>query len=394
MPPTVTGIECVRFAYPIENMEYPSDSSYPGYNPGGTLERPVCAVRVHTDVGIDGTYVSLNSPPDPALAQLNMIAPYLVGKNPLDREQHWNQFRLTLRKYDRMGIAPLDIALWDFAGKYQEVPIHQILGSYRTECPVYASTAFGDENRGLNSPEAYADFAEACLESGFPAFKIHGWRAKQSRIDVQREVDLIHAVGDRVDDEMDLMYDPVGQLETFRDVLEVGRACDKQGYMWLEDPGRDFGTSQHSSRTLRDHIQTPLLQTEHVRGLEPHTDFAVSEGMEFLRADPEYDAGITGAVKIARVAEGLGLDVEFHICGPAQRHCIAAVRNTNYYELGLAHPDHPVTHHPPIYEGAYSDALDAVDDRGFVPIPNDPGLGVSYDWDYITENSTERRVYE
>ena len=30
-----------------------------------------------------------------------------------------------------------------------------------------------------------------------------------------------------------------------------------------------------------------------------------------MRADPEYDAGITGAIKRARVAEGFGLDVEY-----------------------------------------------------------------------------------
>lgn len=393
MPPTVTGIECVEFTYPRENMEASSDSFYPGYSPGSSYERTVLAIRIRTDAGIDGTFVSLNSPPGPALSQIDSIAPYLVGKNPLEREKHWNQFRLSLRKYDRMGIGPIDIALWDLAGKVHDAPIHQLLGTYRTELPTYASTAFGDENGGLDSPAAYADFAEECLDAGFPAVKLHGWRAKESSLDVDREVDLIHAVGDRVGDEMDLMYDPVGQLETFGDVLKVGTACDEQGFLWLEDPGRDFGTSQHGSKTLTNHIETPLLQTEHVRGLEPHTDFAVNEATAFLRADPEYDAGITGAMKISRIAEGLGLDVEFHICGPAQRHCIAAIRNTNYYELGLAHPDHPVTHNPPVYEGEYADGMNAVDDQGYVTVPNEPGLGVTYDWEYISDKNTRERSY-
>lgn len=394
MSPQVTGIECIKFSYPIENMKEQSNSFYPGYAPGSSLNRAVFAVRIHTDVGVEGTYVSLNSPPGPALAQVDTVAPYLVGKDPLKRERHWNQFRLMLRKYDRMGIGPLDIALWDFAGKYCDAPIHQLLGTYQTNIPAYASTAFGDDNGGLDSPEAYADFAEECFTAGFSALKLHGWRAESSHLDVKREVDLINVVSERVGEEMDLMYDPVGQLETFADVLAVGRACDEQGYLWLEDPGRDFGSSQHGSRTLAKHIETPLLQTEHVRGFEPHVDFAANEGTTFLRADPEYDEGITGAMKIARAAEGLGLDVEFHICGPAQRHCIAAVRNTNYYELGLTHPDHPVTHDPPVYKGGYSDDISIVDNQGFVPVPNDPGLGVSYDWDYIHKHSTDYQFYE
>mgnify|MGYP006291158651 CR=1 FL=1 len=390
MPPTVTRVECIEFTYSIENMGEPGDSFYPGYSQGSSLDRTVLAIRIETDTEHVGTYVSLNSPPGPALEQIHLIAPYLVGKNPLERERHWSQFKMNLRKYDRMGIGPIDIALWDFAGKYYGAPVHELIGTYRKKLPTYASTAFGDEEGGLDSPEAYADFAEDCLERGYPAFKIHGWRAEEASVDVEREVETIHAVGERVGADMDLMYDPVGQLETFADAWKTGKACDEQEYLWWEDPSRDFGTSQHGSRRLGDLIDTPLLQTEHIRGLEPHTDFAVNDGTEYLRADPEYDAGITGVLKIARMAEGLGLDVEIHICGPAQRQLLATIRNSNYYEIGLMHPDHPVTHNPPIYNSGYSDGIDAIDDDGCAYVPDAPGVGVSYDWDFIRENSVNK----
>jgi L-alanine-DL-glutamate epimerase-like enolase superfamily enzyme len=136
-----------------------------------------------------------------------------------------------------------------------------------------------------------------------------------------------------------------------------------------------------------------LLQTEHIRGIEPHTDFIANEATDFVRADPEYDAGITGAMKLARIAEGFGLDVEFHAPGPAQRHCIAAARNANYYEIALVHPECQNTT-PPVYRGDYSDHLDTIDDDGTVPVPTDPGLGVEYDWGYIEDNATGDRVYE
>ena len=81
-----------------------------------------------------------------------------------------------------MGMSQVDMALWDIAGKFYEAPIYRLLGEYRKDLPCYASTYIGDDQPGgLNSPEAYADFAEQCFEMGYPAFKIHPWRERPSR---------------------------------------------------------------------------------------------------------------------------------------------------------------------------------------------------------------------
>ncbi len=384
MAPTITEIRSVEFSYTLEDVGTDENGFNLVYDPGETTERKLFGLEIHTDEGVTGEYVGGTSP---GAAQINTFADYLVGKNPLKREKHWSEVKRALRKYDRMGMGPIDIALWDFAGKYYDAPIHELLGTYRERLPAYASTYHGDENGGLDSPEAYADFAEECRDNGFDGFKIHGWGGGDAARDIDREIATVHAVGERVGEEMDLMLDPACEYETFGDALKVGRACDEEDFFWYEDPYRDGGISQHGHRKLRERLDTPILQTEHVRGLEPHTDFIANDATDFVRADPEYDAGITGAMKIARVAEGFGLDVEFHAPGPAQRHCIAATRNANYYELALVHPDCQNTM-PPVYEGDYSDFVEAVDDEGTVPVPDGPGLGVEYDWDYIEENKT------
>ena len=391
MPPTITRIESTEFAYPIEDVGTDESGFNLVYDPGSTIERKLFGLRIYTDEGVTGEYVGGNSP---GAAQINMFADYLIGRNPLARERHWSEIKRALRKYDRMGIGPVDIALWDFAGKYHDAPIHELLGTYRTDFPAYASTFHGDENGGLDSPEAFADFAEECLERGFEGFKIHGWGGSDASRDIDREVANVHAVGERVGDEMDLMLDPACEYETFGDALTVGKACDEQDFFWYEDPFRDAGISKHAHRKLSERLDTPILQTEHVRGLEPHADFIASDSTDFLRADPEYDGGITGAMKIARVAEGFGTDVEYHAPGPAHRQCLAATRNANYYELALVHPDvnNPI---PPVYDGGYSDSIEAVDDRGRLSVPEGPGLGVDYDWEYIEANATgSTHVYE
>jgi len=55
---------------------------------------------------------------------------------------------------------------------------------------------------------------------GYPGFKVHGWGRSDESRDVQREVDLVHAVGERVGDEMDLMMDPACEYETWADAPE------------------------------------------------------------------------------------------------------------------------------------------------------------------------------
>jgi L-alanine-DL-glutamate epimerase-like enolase superfamily enzyme len=390
MAPTITRIENVEFSYPIEDVGTGANGFDPMYEPGNRMDRKRFALRIHTDEGVAGEYVGGNSP---AAAQINTFADYLLGKNPLKRERHWSEINRGLRKYDRMGLGPVDIALWDFAGKYLDAPIHELLGTYRERLPAYASTYPGDERGGLDSPEAFADFAAECLELGYGGFKIHPWMGSDDVRIIDREIETVRELGRRVGDEMDLMLDPACEYETWADALEVGRACDDAGFFWFEDPYRDGGYSQHGHRKLREMIDTPLLQTEHVRGVEPKADFAAADATDFLRADPEYDGGITGVMKVARVAEGFGLDVELHAPGPAQRQCMAAIRNTNYYEMAIVHPDIDNTT-PPVYAGGYEDEIDTIDDDGTVGVPDGPGLGVEYDWDYIYENETGRREYE
>lgn len=385
----ITEIETTEFGYRVENTSTTPGSFSPVYDPGQSQEFKQYGIKIHTNKGITGEYVGGSSP---ALAQVNLFADYLIGKNPLRREHHWSQIKRALRKYDRMGIGPIDIALWDLAGKHYEAPIHELLGTFRTKFPAYASTHPADLNGGLETATDFADFAEKCLEMGYSGFKMHIWGGDWR--DTDRVIETVHRLGERVGEDMHLMLDPACHLRTFGDALQVGKACDEQGFFWYEDPYRDGGTSQHGHRKLRQQLDTPILQTEHVRGLEPHTDFIATESTDFVRADPEYDAGITGTMKIAHVAEGFGLDVELHAPGPAQRHCIAAMRNTNFYEMALVHPscENPLAR-TPAYADDYSDHLNSIDEEGMIEVPDGPGLGVEYNWDYIYNNSIGDRIY-
>ena len=169
--------------------------------------------------------------------------------------------------------------------------------------------------------------------------------------------------------------------------MRVGRVCDEYGYLWYEDPYADGGISILGHRKLKTLIKTPLLITEHVKNPEANADIMAAGATDFGRVDPDYDCGITGSMKTARVCEGLGLDMEVHSCGPAMRHVMAALRNANYYEMNLVHPKVPNAWTLPVYEN-FSDDLNSIDASGNVPVPSGAGLGVAYDWQAIRRTAT------
>jgi L-alanine-DL-glutamate epimerase-like enolase superfamily enzyme len=383
--PRITRLAVYQYEHELQDV----GSDYNGFNmvylAGSTMRSKGYIFTVETDAGITGEWVGGSAE---TYAQVGMIAHYLIGKNALEREIIYNDLKRALRKNDRFGIAPVDIALWDIAGKLYGAPIYQLLGGYRKTLPAYASTTHGDDNGGLDDPDAFADFAVRCREMGYPGFKIHGW----GNTPIQREVANVLRVREKVGPGMDLMIDPACELNTWADVLRLGRACDEAGFFWYEDPGKDGGISAFSYKKLRQMIRTPLCLGEHVRTLEPHVDFIVSEAVDYVHTDATYDGGITGLMKIAHAVEGFGLDVAIHAPGPAHRHCFASLRNCNYYELGLVHPKLKTTRAPIFLD--YGDDLDSVDEHGHVPVPQGPGLGVSIDWDWVKRHQVAMTVYD
>ena len=318
----MSRIDCVEvheFKFEALNVGLASENEKSvcniGYRPNSTMELSKYAVVIKADDGSQGAYVTHWVGTKAALAQTLLLAPNLLGRDPEAREGIFDDLKRELRQYDHMGHGPIDIALWDLAGRKYGCSVSKLIGGYRTSLPAYASTYMADRNGGLDSKEAFVRFAEVCYETGYRAFKIHGWHDGDAR----EEAANVRHMGEKMGDRMTLMLDPACQLRTFADALLVGRACDDAGFFWYEDPFRDAGTSAFAHKKLREMIKTPLLQTEHVRGIEPKADFLIAGGTDFLRTDPEYDMGITGAMKIAHMAEAFGIDCEIHACGPAHR---------------------------------------------------------------------------
>ena len=171
-----------------------------------------------------------------------MLAPFLIGRDPMAREEIFDDLKREIRQWSGMGHGPLDIALWDLAGKKYGASISRdcwaatASGCRSTRRPISATTTQGglELQGGLcrSSPSSATRWAFA------PTRSTAGTKATRRR-EAENVLHVAKAVGDR----MTLMLDPANQLRKFSDALYVGRACDEGNYFWYEDPMRDNGKS-------------------------------------------------------------------------------------------------------------------------------------------------------
>ena len=133
--------------------------------------RDGCLIRIETDAGIIG-YGEAGLPSAAARARIEMMAPQLIGQDPLAIERHF--YMMAATQYSFMANIPtvsgVDIALWDLAGKITGYPIYRLLGGpIRKNIPVYSHGGPADMLDKAQC-KAWADQVKSAPE-GFTAFK-------------------------------------------------------------------------------------------------------------------------------------------------------------------------------------------------------------------------------
>lgn len=387
---TITRVEVSTFDVVVENFAHNfDDDTYGGsftYTPGPGSPKPVLMVQVHTDDGAVGDYAFQCV--SAAVPQAVAAAKVAVGHKWHERELIFQTVRRASRPAHSYGLSYLDCALWDLAGKVQGASLTEMLGGHRMEIPAYASCHNGDRLDNLPTKEAVSDFFLALKERGFRGFKMHSWHAG----DKWEEAANVHHMRATLGERVELMLDPACVFNSLSDAIFVGKACEEAGFRWYEDPIRPTGLGIFQHRKLREALDIPILQTEHVAGPEAKADFLLNGGTDLLRADVHFDMGITGALKTIHFGESLGVTTEMHAPGPAHRHLIAAQQQTTLYEVANVSP--ALLDPSPLIYTDYNDHVDGISETGTLPVPTGPGLGVTYDFDKLLPVRTMHEVIE
>ena len=274
-------------------------------------------VKVETDEGIHGVgelhpASGTGGTPFLSIAGVRFCAEYLVGKDPLHIERHWqHMFRRSLFRggSDIMAaIGAIDIALWDIKGKAYGRPVHELLGGPTRERVRLYTHLSG------STPAELAEHAKARVAEGFTAVRLYpfgdfgqfdfeegcGLENMSFTAMQHNAVERVGAVRGAVGPDVDVMIDVVNRL-TPAEAIAVGRSLEEFNLYFFEDPIEPENMDQWEY--VASNVPMPLAMGERLYTIYQFQDLLNHRGAAFVRPDLSLAGGITNIKKIATIAE-------------------------------------------------------------------------------------------
>jgi len=334
-------------------------------------------VRIDTDAGISGIGEVDSAP----LAVKGMIeGPYchfitsglrnlLIGEDPFETEYLWHKMYHSNIYAGRRGLgihamSGIDVALWDIKGKALGVPIWKLLGGgFHTKVRAYASSLFGP------TPKATGQLARRLRDRGFSAVKF-GW-APMGR-DEQTDIALVREARAGLGPGPDLMID-AGLVWDAKTAIQRARAFSEFKIFWLEEPLRadDYeGYSRLASAT-----DIPIAAGEEESERRSYLELMDKGKIDIVQVDLTRSGGFTEAMKIASLAYDRGLRCVNHgfttyINVAAALHFLNSIPNSFIAEFVVQEGTN-------LRDEITRQRIVAKD--GYLPIPEEPGLGMELD---------------
>jgi L-alanine-DL-glutamate epimerase-like enolase superfamily enzyme len=324
-------------------------------------------VRVETDAGLAGIASG------DRMLGFEGHEHLFVGQDPLALERHHRVLDNLQFHYGRCW--PLDLALWDLAGKITGQPCWKLLGGLGDRVRAYASTGTA------RAPAALAETARARRQRGFQAMKLRlplgDWR---------EGVRAVEAVRTAVGPEFVLMVDcnqgwrmpwDTAPPWTLKEALEVARRLEPFGIYWLEEPlhrGDYDGLA-----ALRQATSIRIAGGEMTRELHELRTLIGRGCLDVLQPDAALAGGVTGLRSLGQMALAHGLIFSPHTWTngmgvTANAHLVAGCTGTPFLEF---------PYDPPGWDLQRRDFLMRapldVDAEGWIRLSDRPGMGYEPD---------------
>ena len=365
--------------------------SYAAYNFGRKGE--YIFVEVKTDEDITGwgevttTHPAANRAICAIIQQLDQI---IVGENPLQIEKIWNKI---FRRFTYMGsrgastnaISGVDIALWDIFGKVKNEPIYNLLGGpIRNNIELYTHP---DPN--ITADEAKKQ-AKEIADSGHTAMKFDPYPHYEEeengylsgKMDKKGEtlgIEITEAIREGAGEDMELLIDAHGRFDVPTSV-RLANGVEHINIHWWEEPVPV--ESNHALQNVREQIKIPISVGERLYTRWEFVDILEKNLTDFLMPDVTWTGGISELKKISTMAEAYYVPISPHdASGPINILAGAHVMMTvpNFYKLETAR------HRLNAYDVFMDKPLNV--QNGRLILPNEPGLGIVMNMDYLLANS-------
>ena len=283
----------------------------------------------------------------------------LLGEDPRDVERlyeklrRWNIFTGGQGGAVITAISGIEIALWDLAGKLQDVPVYRLLGgAFRKKIRLYADCNAGTvdaaahhtgEDGGLlaeGSNEEYVSIAKEAVEMGFDAIKfdvddvtgpLHRdfFNGAISPKEHAAMVARVAAIREAVGPEVEVAVDMHGRYDV-PSAIKFARAVEPYGLLWLEEPVPPENLDALAE--VRRSTSAPICAGENIYTRFDFKALFDKGAADYVMPDVAKCGGLAEAKRIANMAE-LGYiplaphNVSSPIGTLAAAHVCAAVSN-------------------------------------------------------------------
>lgn len=362
----ITDIKCYVLESDADAPRYRWREGLPGDGDGTPPGDPTytALIKVETDEGIVGMAQARRGYYVADVVRRRLKG--LIGLDPTLTERLWHEvWELDrLEEFHIHALGLLDVACWDIKSRRANMPLYKLLGGYDNRVPAYASTVTWD------TMEEYEQHIKECVDEGFTAFKLHAWG--DAKADAQLSRNLRKWVGD----DADLMFDGSAGWD-YATSLWFGRVLEEVDFLWYEEPMREFDIPSYTE--LSRSLDIPVLAAETSDGC--HWNAATwiqNRALDMVRTSVSFKGGITGAMKVAHLAESFGMRAQVHGGGYANLHICAAIPNNDYYEQLVWSSDQ-------IKGLKNQDQLAVVD--GYITAYEEPGVIPHPDWDDVEKKA-------
>ena len=300
-----------------------------------------------------------------------------IGHDPLALERHFRVLSNIDFHYGRCW--PLDLALWDLAGKILGQPCWRLLGGLANRVRAYASSGT------LRDPHAQADAAERFLAQGFPAVKLRFQRG-----DWHDDVRALEAVRARVGNRLELLVDcnqgwrmawDTQAPWSLKDALAVARELERLDVYWMEEPlhRADYA----GMRALREATDVRIAAGEMTRQLHELRELIAGGCVDVVQPDAALVGGITGLRRIAVLAQEYHLAFTPHTWTngmgvTANAQLVAGLSDAPFLEYPFDPPEWTLERR----DFLMTEPLQA-DAQGWIQLTDAPGMGYTPDEDRL-----------
>lgn len=361
----------------ITHHQLPLDPAFPAsWDSQPRTRFPATIVRVHDDDG----HVGIGS--GDAMHGFADYQRYFLGHEPLDLDRH----AAVLGNVDFHAGRPwpMDVALWDLAGKIRNEPIWQMAGGRSNRVRAYASS-------GVHRPLAQmVASASTIVQLGFPA-----WKVRFGRPSIHDDLAVVKAIRDAVGTDLELMVDcnqgwrMPWDTEAPWDVdraTEVAHQLDGEGVYWMEEP---LHRGDYEGMTeLRRRVGIRIAGGEMTREPYEFRELLTRDCLDVFQPDAVCSMGISGLRMLAVEVESAGKIFTPHTWGNgiglmANLHLTAATVTAPFVEFPFDPPEWSTARRDYILTETIE-----VDEQGWITLSDRPGLGIELDEDVLKRTLT------